>query len=557
MSTPRLAIVIVTAVLGLAVLAYAVPAIALAGDVPPDTKVAGVDIGGLSPDQARSRLEAELGPHAARPIEVRAAGKKTRLKPEELGLSVDAAATVAAAMDGASTPAGVFRSLFGSRVLEPVVKVDEQALTGRIAKLAKSVDRAPREGVVSYQGLEPRTSPPKKGLALDRAGAAQAVRQAFLKEGGPLELTTKSLPPTVPAEDVRELATTTARTAVAADLTVTSGAKEAAITRAELAAGLRFTGDDGKLKPVFDAGQVVVGLEKKLVAESQLPRDATFKIVSGKPKVVPARDGKGIDVKALGQAVAAAVAAGERTAKAPVKVTQARLTTEAAGRLGIKEKVSSYTTQHTCCAPRVTNIHTIAGIIDGYVVKPGETFSLNGIVGKRDTARGFVEAPMILNGRFVNDVGGGVSQFATTMFNAVFFGGFEDVQHMPHMYYISRYPAGRESTVSFPQPDFRWKNDSKYGVLIKTSFTSTSITVQFWSTKRYEVTSESSGRYNVKSFPSLSESGPKCQPMSGVEGFTIDVWRIFKKAGSGKDGKVVRKQKFTTVYQPEPKLTCE
>ncbi|MFI6291975.1 VanW family protein [Nonomuraea sp. NPDC050790] len=545
-------LVILAAVLGVAVLAYAVPAIMLAGKVPPDTKVAGVDIGGLPPEEARSRLEAELGPRATRPIEVRAAGKKTKLEPAELGLSVDAAATVAAAMDGASTPVGVVRSLFGSREIQPVVKVDEEALTARISALAKTVDRKPREGVVSYRGLEPRTSLPKQGVALDRAAAASAVRGAFLGEGGAVELVTKTLPPAVPAKEVREVAATTARTAVAADFTVTSGGREATITRAEMAAGLSFTADGDTLKPVFDAEAVAAGLEKRLVEAGQLPRDAGFKIVSGRPKVVPARDGKGIVDEELGAAVSAAVAAGERTAEAPVKVTKARLTTEAAGKLGVKERVASYTSNHPCCAPRVTNIHTIADIVDGHVVKPGETFSLNGLVGKRDKARGFVEAPMILNGRFVNDVGGGVSQFATAMFNAVFFGGFEDVQHMPHMYYISRYPAGRESTVSYPQPDFRWKNDSKYGVLITTSYTSTSVTVQFWSTKRYDIESESSGRYNVKSFPTLSESGPECQPMSGVEGFTIDVWRIFKR-----DGKVLRKQKFTTVYQPEPKLTCD
>ncbi|MFD9939797.1 VanW family protein [Nonomuraea sp. NPDC059023] len=544
-------LVILAAVLGVAVLAYAVPAIMLAGEVPPGTKVAGVDIGGLSPEEARSRLERELRPRATRPVEVTAAGKKTRLEPVELGLSVDVAATVAAAMDGSWTPVGVARSIFGSRELQPVVKVDERALTERITALAKTVDRKPKEGVISYRGLEPRTAMPKKGLALDRAAAASAVRGAFLGDGGPVKLVTRTLPPAVPAKEVREVASTTARTAVAADLTVTSGTREAAITRAELAAGLSFTGDGGTMKPVFDAKAVAPGLEKRLVEASQLPRDAGFKIVSGRPKVVPARDGKGIDDEELGTAVAEAVAAGERTAKAPVKVTRARLTTEAAGKLGVKERVASYTSNHPCCAPRVTNIHTIAGIVDGHVVKPGETFSLNGLVGKRDKARGFVEAPMILNGRFVNDVGGGVSQFATAMFNAVFFGGFEDVQHMPHMYYISRYPAGRESTVSYPQPDFRWKNDSKYGVLIKTSYTSTSITVQFWSTKRYEVESQSSARYNIKSFPTLEESGPKCQPMSGVQGFTIDVWRIFKR-----DGKELRRQKFTTVYQPEPKLTC-
>ncbi len=138
------------------------------------------------------------------------------------------------------------------------------------------------------------------------------------------------------------------------------------------------------------------------------------------------------------------------------------------------------------------------------------------------------------------------------MFNSVFYGGFEDVQHTPHIFYISRYPAGRESTVSFPQPDFRWRNDSPYGVLVTTSYTSTSVTVNFWSTKRYEIESISSDRYAVRGVETLTDSGPDCIPMSGAEGFSIDVWRVFKK-----NGKEIRRQKFHTVYAPEPKLTCE
>jgi vancomycin resistance protein YoaR len=137
------------------------------------------------------------------------------------------------------------------------------------------------------------------------------------------------------------------------------------------------------------------------------------------------------------------------------------------------------------------------------------------------------------------------------MFNAVFFGGLQDVQHTPHSYYISRYPAGRESTVSFPQPDFRWRNDSPYGVLVDTAYTDTSLTVSFWSTERYDVESKSSEKYAIKSFESKTESGPKCIPMPGAEGFQIDVWRIFKQ-----NGKEVRRQKFHTTYEAEPRITC-
>ncbi|MEU8249686.1 VanW family protein [Nonomuraea sp. NPDC048916] len=533
-------------------IAYAVSAIILRGVVPPNTRVDGIEIGGLSPAEAQSLLDRRLGPAAARPITARMAGKTVRLAPRDLGLAFDARATVALTLDGATTPTGIARSLFGGHTVAPVVHVDERLLAKRVATLAQSVDRKPQEGNIRYRGLEPQAVEPRPGLALDQGGAARALRAAFMKTSGRIDLPVRERPASVTAEEVGRIAGTVARTAAAQPFTLINGVKRATLSSQELAAHLRFIPDRrGSLRPDFDAHNLSDKLGEQLVGSAQQPKDASFKIIKGKPRLIPARTGTGIDATALGKRITTALAAGERTADVPLKRIQPRVTTEQAGKLGIEERVSSFTTRHPCCVPRVTNIHRIADIVDGYIVRPGETFSLNGVVGKRDKARGFVEAPMILNNRFVNDVGGGVSQFATTLFNAVFFGGFQDVQHMAHQYYISRYPAGRESTVSYPQPDFRFRNDSPYGVLIKTSYTGTSITVQFWSTKRYAIESESSARYNIKNFPALNESGPKCIPMQGVEGFTIDVWRIFKQ-----NGKIVRKQKFTTVYQPEPRLTC-
>ncbi|NUW37659.1 VanW family protein [Nonomuraea sp. SMC257] len=534
----------------LVVSAYGVPAVVLAGEVPPRTTAAGVDIGGLSPAGARARLAEAF----ARPgrMALAAPGRTVTVAPADLGLALDATATVAAAMDGVSTPAGVARGLFGGRALPPRVRVDERLLARKVAALARAVDRAPREGGVRYVGLEPRPVLPEAGRALDRAAAARAIRDAFLARRSRVTLPVRALAPSVTAERARAAAGSAARAAVAAPLTLTAGGRRATLSRSRLAAHLRFVADGrGGLRPSFDAREVAAELRETLVPAAERPEDAAFRIAKGRPAVVPGRAGSGLAPTAVSAAVSAALASGTRTAAVALTRVEPALTTERARALGVREKVGSFTTRHPCCAPRVTNIHRIADLVDGHVVRPGATFSLNGLVGRRDRERGFVAAPMILDGRFVDDVGGGVSQFATTMFNAVFFGGFEDVRHTPHQFFISRYPAGRESTVSFPQPDFRWRNDSPYGVLIRTSYTNTSVTVELWSTKRYDVESRSSARYAVKDFPALTDSGPDCLPMGGAPGFAIDVWRIFRK-----DGQVVRKQKFHTVYAPEPRLTC-
>lgn len=121
----------------------------------------------------------------------------------------------------------------------------------------------------------------------------------------------------------------------------------------------------------------------------------------------------------------------------------------------------------------------------------GEIFSYNKAVGERTEARGFVPGIMIDNGVLKKDLGGGVSQVATTTWNAAWFSGLELVQHKPHSFYISRYPAGRESTVAWPNVDVKFKNNSGHPIFVDTSFTNSSVTVSIYGTKFADVSSES------------------------------------------------------------------
>ena len=145
------------------------------------------------------------------------------------------------------------------------------------------------------------------------------------------------------------------------------------------------------------------------------------------------------------------------------------------------ERVARFTTFYDCCQPRVTNIRTIAAEIDGAVVQPGETFSIDAITGPRTSAGGYVPAPYLINGQGACcAVGGGVSQFGTTIHNAVFWGGFDVVTFRPHSGWISRYPLGIEHTLVYQAIDFKFTNDTVTPVTIRTSSTSTSVTVELW-----------------------------------------------------------------------------
>ena len=151
--------------------------------------------------------------------------------------------------------------------------------------------------------------------------------------------------------------------------------------------------------------------------------------------------------------------------------------------LGIKEVVGQFTTRFTPNQPRVTNIFRIVELTQGAVIEPGETFSVNGYVGPRTAEDGFVPAGMIDHGVFVDSVGGGISQYATTLFNAAFFAGLDFGTYQSHSIYLARYPYGREATVSHPAPDLQIVNNTPYGVLIWPTVTADSITVRLFSTR--------------------------------------------------------------------------
>ena len=192
-------------------------------------------------------------------------------------------------------------------------------------------------------------------------------------------------------------------------------------------------------------------------------------------------------------------------------------------------------------------------MVDGAIVAPGETFSLNGFTGPRGAAQGFVESGIILNGRADKAVGGGISQFATTLYNAAYFAGFEDVAHTAHSYYISRYPAGREATVFEGSIDLKFKNTSPYPVLIRSSAGGGNVTVQFMGVKTVNVESVNGGRWATTEPKKVKVPGDECVASAGAPGFTTSDTRIIRDLS----GKELSRKTTTTVYDPQPIVTCD
>ncbi|MDW3219208.1 MAG: VanW family protein [Acidimicrobiales bacterium] len=150
--------------------------------------------------------------------------------------------------------------------------------------------------------------------------------------------------------------------------------------------------------------------------------------------------------------------------------------------LGVTEVVGEFTTFYTPNQTRNINIARIAELTRGVVIEPGTTFSVNDFVGRRTRANGFVSAGVISNGVFSSSVGGGISQYATTLFNAAFFAGLDFGEYQSHSIYLDRYPYGREATVSFPAPDLQIRNTTPHAILLWPTTNADSITVRMYGT---------------------------------------------------------------------------
>jgi len=265
--------------------------------------------------------------------------------------------------------------------------------------------------------------------------------------------------------------------------------KTATLSPAVVQSHLRFDVGDGEIGVAFDTDALHATLENTIVGPVGTFVEPTFSVTENVASVVTPGESPPVCCEAgvgdwLGQQILAGSTGPFGLQSRPT--VDPALAAWADGSL-IVEKVSEFTTPHNCCETRVQNIQRIADIVRGVYLVPGETISLNEYVGPRTVENGFFAAGAIRQGHLVDEVGGGVSQFATTIFNAAYFAGMDFVEYRSHSLYFSRYPYGREATISSPAPDLVMTNTTNYPILIWTSYTDESITVSMYSTKHIDI----------------------------------------------------------------------
>ena len=536
---------------------------AFAGDrLPQGTTVAGVDVGGMKPDRAERTLGEELQEAMSSPVTLVVADKQYPLDPEDVGLDVDLPASVDQVPVGRSwNPADMWEMLVGGEDYEPVVVAIDGLLSTRLEEISDEVGDEPVVGAVTFSEDGPEARYPQAGRSLDVTAAGEAVRAAYPGEDATVEVDLVEDPGPISRAAVDRAMSDVANPAMSAPVTYVIGGEPVVLRPQAYAAALRMKPVEDRLELKVRKKKLLRVFEPAMRTIAEEPQDATFRIVDGSPQVVPAKKGVTVDfdrvVQSFPDLVVASGDGREMTMKAAAE--PADLTTAEARSLGVKELVSEFTTYYPHADYRNVNIGRGAEIVDGTVLEPGETFSLNGTVGERTRANGFTEGFIISDGILKQDLGGGVSQLATTLFNAMFFAGLEDVEHKPHSFYIDRYPVGREATVAWPVVDLRFKNDSDHGVFIEallqpsTPSSTGSITVRMWSTKVWDIESVTGERYAFTTPDTRYLEDEECTPHDGYGGFKIDVTRIFRVAG---ESEVDHRELFTTTYTPSDSVVC-
>jgi vancomycin resistance protein YoaR len=528
--------------------------------IPRDMSVAGVAIGGMHPDDAAEVLEEELAPRSERTLTARAEEVSHRIDGASTGLTLDVEGTLAEAGAGRSlNPVRMFEVLTGGGEVDPVLEVDEAALDKAVDRLAAKVDRKPVEGSVEFRKGRAVAVQPKPGRTVDRDAAAEALQRHVLAEEPSFDVEVAEAEPTVKQVEVQRAMREFGRPAMSGPITVKVPGESVQLTPEQIGPALGMTAKNGRLEPRLDVKKLQQSARAPLQELIDEPRPATVVIRNGAPQVVPGEAGTEVDLDELADLLLAALpkhGAG-RTVEPEARTAQPDFTAADARKLGIKEVVSEFTTNYPHSDYRNTNLGRAAEKINGTLLKPDEVFSFNDTVGERTAANGFIEGYVISDGVLKRDFGGGVSQVATTTYNAAFFAGLKDIEHHPHSLYFDRYPMGREATVAWGALDLRFQNDTPYGVLIQawidpsTPSSSGAMHVRMWSTKYWDITAELSGQYAFTQPQVRYDDSPRCEGQSPARGFSVDVYRHFNR-----DGERVRTEKDHDVYKSMDEIRC-
>lgn len=463
-------------------------------DVGRGVELGGASIAGLDDDELRAAVAEQAAAYADTEVVIDTGEGTVTTTAADLGLALDVDETTEAVEDGDPfvllRPVAWVGSFFREREAERHFGIEEGQLLVALSELELPGITEAREPTLEGGADGVRAVPGTPGAGVDTDDLEAALRGAADDDAdGSIEVETQLVDVAPVATDAEaDAAAADAEDATATPLTVTVGGVERPLDVAAVRSWLALTVDGpGEVGWTLDESIALPALAELFADAGSPGTPASFWVENGVVSIVGGDDPTACCDPTSVERIDDALHARTTQVALDLTVAEGERDREWAESLGIVEEVASFTTTHACCQNRVTNIHLIADATRGVVIEPGATFSLNGHVGQRTAEKGYVAAGGITNGVLVDQLGGGISQYTTGLFNAAFFAGLDFGEYQAHSIYFSRYPYGREATLSWPHPDLQIVNTTPYGILIWPSYTDTSITVTLYSTRYVDV----------------------------------------------------------------------
>jgi vancomycin resistance protein YoaR len=440
----------------------------------------------------------------------------------------------------------------------PPVAVSNAALEYALDQISEQVDRESRSAAIVRRGLRIIVVPERSGMRLERGAAAEALVRtlgSIERAEGAGVLPVRSTTPPVTAQMLVP-ASRRARIAVSGPVFLRGESRSWRLARTRIAQLLSLPRDGGTRLAI--AGPRADAYFRSLSERvGKPPVDASFDVAGDTVRVIPARAGTELDVPATARALLrAATSPTRRVARLSVVEAAPERSTAEARAMGIEHALGSYKTYNSGTSDRITNLRLGVTLLDGTVVPPGGTFSLNAAIGERTAERGFRSAPVIIGTEYAEEIGGGTSQVATTVFNAAWEAGLKITERNPHALYISRYPLGRDATVYWPSLDLKFQNDSTSWVLVKGFAEWDGIRVAIYGGERRRVES-SSGTMTVTGSapvervndPTLPKGRTVVEEAGSVPSRTSVTRTIYAE-----DGELLRTETWNTSYKGETRV---
>ena len=392
------ALFFLVAAAGLATGVYALRGHMYAHEALPGVRVLGADVSGSDATSAAAKIDRAAAPRLAAPVTVVAAGHTLTVVPGDL-VRVDSAATAAAALEAgrASVPSralALLSPLPARRSVAPVLTLRRRAAGALFAKL-DAYGKPSASATVTLAGLDPVVHPARAGTRVDQQAFVDALDRHVATGHSTIVVRYRRADPTVSTQ-AATIAATHARTVLSAPVQLRySGSDLGSLGPARLATMLRFRPNGKALDATFDQA-ALAAVVAPLVRSWRRPAvDARLALNGKRVRLVPERVGSALDAAATVSALAAATYGQTgRIADVTLAPVQPKITTESLRKLGIRSQLVSFTTDMgSSSSNRIHNVHLMADFIDGTIIKPGQLFSFNKVVGPRTAQRGLPRGP--------------------------------------------------------------------------------------------------------------------------------------------------------------------